>query len=320
MDRRQLLGFSLATLGAAAAGGLTWRSFSAAMARAQARTRGRSRTFQSRFGVMEYAEAGSGPPLLMIHGTGGGFDQGLNFAQPLVARWRIIAPSRFGYLRSSFPENPSSERQADAFVDLLDELGINRAPIIGGSAGALSAMQFAIRHPDRCSALVAMVPAAYAPGRPPVEPPNPLAQAIIDYALKSDFLFWLGSSLNEDAMIAALLATDPALVKAASPAEQVRVRAILRNILPVSARAQGFLNDAQLAYDPAPMLIETIRAPTLALSLEDDRFQTLAAAQHIANTVADAELAVFPTGGHVWVGREREVFRSVDAFLSRHAR
>jgi len=320
MHRRQLLGFSLAMLGAVSAGGLTWRNFSAAMTQAHARTQGRSRTFQSRFGVTEYAEAGSGPPVLMIHGTGGGFDQGLDFAQPLAARWRIIAPSRFGYLRSSLPDDPSSERQADAFVDLLDELGINRAPIIGGSAGALSAMQFAIRHPNRCSALVAMVPAAYAPGRPPVEPPNPIAQAIIDYALKSDFLFWLGLSLNEDAMIAALLATDPALVKAASPAEQARVRAILRNILPVSARAQGFLNDAQLAYDPAPMPIEMIRAPTLALSLEDDRFQTLAAARHIANTVPNAELAAFPTGGHVWVGREREVFRSVDAFLSRHAR
>lgn len=320
MRRRRVLGFGLAASGALLAGWFTSGAFSAAMARAHARTQGRSNIIQSRFGALEYAEAGSGPPVLMIHGTGGGFDQGLDFAQPLAARWRIIAPSRFGYLRSSFPDDPTSERQADAFVELLDELGINRAAIIGGSAGALSAMQFAIRHPDRCSALVAMVPAAYAPGRPPVEPPNPIAKSIIDYALKSDFLFWLGLSLNEDSMIAALLATDPALVKAASPAEQARVQAILRNILPVSARARGFLNDAQLAYDPAPMPIETIRVPTLALSLEDDRFQTLSAAQHIANVVPDAELAVFPTGGHVWVGREREVFRSVDAFLSRHAR
>jgi 2-hydroxy-6-oxonona-2,4-dienedioate hydrolase len=53
-----------------------------------------------------------------------------------------------------FPRTPSSENQADAFVDLLDQLGIVRVPAIGGSAGALSAMQFAIRHPDRCSALV----------------------------------------------------------------------------------------------------------------------------------------------------------------------
>lgn len=320
MRRRQLLGLALAASGAVSAGGLTWRAFSAATSRARTLTQGRSTTFQSRFGVMEFAEAGSGPPVLMIHGTGGGFDQGLEFARLLVARWRIIAPSRFGYLRSDLPNDPSSENQADAFVDLLDELGIERAAIIGGSAGALSAMQFAIRHPDRCTALVAMVPAAYAPGRPPVDPPNPLARAIIEHALKSDFLFWLGLSLNEDAMIGALLATDPALVRAASPAEQARVRSILHNILPVSARAGGLTNDAQLAYDPAPMPIESISAPTLALSLEDDLFQTLAAARHIANTVPGAELAVFPTGGHVWVGREHEVFQVVDRFLSRHAR
>jgi dienelactone hydrolase len=40
----------------------------------------------------------------MIHGTGGGFDQGLLFARRLVdAGYRVIAPSRFGYLRSDFP-------------------------------------------------------------------------------------------------------------------------------------------------------------------------------------------------------------------------
>jgi pimeloyl-ACP methyl ester carboxylesterase len=241
-------------------------------------------------------------------------------SQPLsAAGWRVIAPSRFGYLRSAFPYDPSSENQADAFVDLLDHLAIDHAPVIGGSAGALSAMQFAIRHPDRCSALVAMVPAAYAPGRPPVNPPGPLAQAIIDYALKSDFLFWSAMSLNEDAMIGALLATNPALVRGAAPAERARVRSILRHILPVSDRAQGLLNDGRLAYDPAPMALDTIRVPTLALSLEDDRFQTIAAARHIAASVPGARLVTYAEGGHVWVGHHQEVFAEVAGFLSQAA-
>lgn len=311
----------LSLAGAAAlAGGVAWRAFDADIDAARARLRGRSRLIQSRFGALEYAEEGAGPPVLMIHGTGGGFDQGLAFAQPLTANWRVIAPSRFGYLRSANPDDPSSEHQADAFVDLLDRLNIPRAAIIGGSAGALSAMQFAIRHPDRCAALVAMVPAAYAPNRPPVEPPTPLARAIIEYALRSDFIFWAGLRANEDALIAALLATDPALVHAASPEERARVRAIVRDILPVSDRARGLLNDARLAYTPAPMPLDRIRAPTLALSLEDDRFQTLAAARHIANTVPGARLISYPTGGHVWVGRDEEVFAAVDGFLSLHAR
>ncbi len=314
MRRRTMLMLALA--GAAAlAGGVAWRAFDADIDAARARLRGRSRLIQSRFGALEYAEEGAGPPVLMIHGTGGGFDQGLAFAARLTARWRVIAPSRFGYLRSAYPDDPSSEHQADAFVDLLDHLDIQRAAIIGGSAGALSAMQFARRHPDRCAALVAMVPAAYAPGRPPVEPPTPLARAIIEYALRSDFIFWAGLRANEDALIAALLATDPALVHAASPEERARVRAIVRDILPVSDRARGLLNDARLAYTPAPMPLERIRAPTLALSLEDDRFETLAAARHIANTVPGARLLSYPTGGHIWVGRDEEVFAAVDGFL-----
>src|SRR5689334_16704450 len=52
-------------------------------------------------GSIEYALAGNGPPLLMIHGAGGGFDQGLQFGTPLVrAGFTVIAPSRFGYLRT----------------------------------------------------------------------------------------------------------------------------------------------------------------------------------------------------------------------------
>ncbi len=273
--------------------------------------------FESQFGGMEYSIAGSGPPVLMVHGTGGGFDQGLAFAEPLAAAgWQVVAPSRFGYLRSDFPDDPSAENQADAFVDLLDRLGIDRVPLIGGSAGALSAMAFAIRHPDRCAALVALVPAAFAPDRPPPRPPNALAEAIIAYGLRSDFLFWLGMTMGEDAMIGALLATDPSLVQAASPDEQARIRAILHDILPVSDRARGLLNDGKLAGSPEPMALEAISAPTLALSLEDDRFETLAAARHIAATVPGAQLVSFPSGGHVWVGRNDEVWAAVNAFLS----
>ena len=146
MRRRRFLILGLVGAGAALAGGAVWRSFSTEIAEARARTRGRSEVFESRFGAMEYAVAGTGPPVLMIHGTGGGFDQGLAFTEPLVAAgWQIVAPSRFGYLRSDFPDDPSSENQADAFVDLLDRLGIDRVPVIGGSAGALSAM--AVRDP-----------------------------------------------------------------------------------------------------------------------------------------------------------------------------
>lgn len=124
----------------------------------------------------------------MIHGTGGGFDQGLLFTRPAPAI-AIIAPSRFGYLRSSFPAEPSSPNQADALVDLLDHLGLDQVAVAGGSAGALSAIEFAVRHPDRTAALLPIVPATYVPGRALAEtqPPEIGAAMVL---LRSDFLFW----------------------------------------------------------------------------------------------------------------------------------
>lgn len=316
MQRRQLLALGIVAAAAGIGGIASRQAFAADLDRAKARLGRGSVVFDSRFGRMEYAVQGSGPPCVMIHGTGGGFDQGLEFAARLIAAGRqIIAPSRFGYLRSAFPADPSSEAQADVIIDLLDHLGIARVPVIGGSAGALSAMQFAIRHPDRCSALVALVPAAYTPDRAPPPPPNALAAGIITYGLQSDYLFWCGLKLAEDAMIGALLATDPALVHAAAPHEQARVRAILHDILPVSLRVQGLLNDGKLSGAPKPMSLETITVPTFVASVEDDRFGTAAPARFIAASVPGAELVIYRTGGHVWVGHDADLMARVDGFL-----
>ena len=121
--------------------------------------------------------------------------------------------------RSAMPDDASPEAQADAFIDLLDALGIDRVPVVGGSAGALSAIAFALRHPDRCTALIALVPATYAPDRSLAPPPGALTSFIIERGLRSDALFWVGLATAESAMVGALLATDPALVAAASPEE-----------------------------------------------------------------------------------------------------
>ncbi len=322
LTRRML--FALAAGGTAVAVGAGWlqRRYAAAVGAARARIAGyRATTIESRFGPLEYAEAGTGKPVLMIHGSGGGCDQGLLFAAPLVEHgMRVISPSRFGYLGSAFPTDPSSENQADAFVDLLDALDIDRIPVIGGSAGALSALAFAIRHPDRCAALIPVVPAAYAPNRPPARPWSPGQERLVEAALGSDFLFWAAMSAMPDLMIGSVLATDPALFAAAMPDERSRVQAILDAILPVSERAQGLLNDMRLAGDPQPLPLEAITAPTLAISVEDDRYLTADAARYIADRVAGARLILYPTGGHVWIGHNAELFSAIQGFIEETAR
>ncbi|WP_162783756.1 alpha/beta fold hydrolase [Devosia naphthalenivorans] len=270
----------------------------------------------TRFGDLEYAEAGKGVPLLMVHGTGGGFDQALFFARRFKeSGYRVIAPSRFGYLRSAMPPDPSSENQADAFVDLLDALQVDSVAVAGGSAGALSAMAFAIRHPDRCAALLPLVPASYVPRETPVESVPPVQMQMAMAVLRSDFLFWLAIATLPDFLTRALLATSPALVRAASHDEQARARHILESILPVSRRVEGLLNDARLSGNPAKMSIETIAVPTLAVSYEDDAFGTAAAARYIGEHVRDGRVHIFPDGGHIGIGHDAESFFLIDRFL-----
>src|SRR5687767_12788532 len=90
------------------------------------------------WGAVEYAERGSGDPLLVVHGIFHNCVGGLLSIRDFSGR-RFIAPSRFGYLGSSIPPDATPADQADAFAALLDALQIDRIDVIGESAGATSA-------------------------------------------------------------------------------------------------------------------------------------------------------------------------------------
>lgn len=314
--RRRVLA-ALAAAAGFAIGGITYGAFAADLAATRRRLAGRSRVIATRFGALEYAIAGEGAPLLMVHGTGGGFDQALTMAEAVIRRGhKVIAPSRFGYLRSDFPADPSSERQADAFALLLDRLRIERAPIAGGSAGALSAAQFALRHPDRCAGLILLVPAANVRGRDPVEM-GAATKFAVERVLRSDFLFWSAWKAAPERLIGSLLATDPALVAAAAPDERRRAYRILAELMPIGARSRGLLNDARLAGAPARIDFSRITASSLVVSVEDDGFGTAGTARDIAAALPDARLVVYPSGGHIWIGHDEAVAAEIDRFLRR---
>lgn len=287
------------------------------MALTRAASDGPSRLLESPQGAIEYADTGQGAPVLMIHGSGGGFDQGLAFAKPLMAAGlRVIAPSRFGYLRSTMPRDATPESQADAFAFLLDSAGLDKVVVIGGSAGALSAIQFAIRHPERCRALVLVVPASHAPDRPAGTNAAPALWPVIEAALGSDPLFWAAIKAAPAFMTRMVLATDPAFLETAGEAERARVRDMLLHILPVSRRKAGLLMDMATAGDPPPYPLETIACPVLAISAADDLYGTAASARHIAATAPDARLLVYGDGGHMLVGRQDEMWSAIEAFIA----
>ncbi|MCS6758701.1 MAG: hypothetical protein MO852_06455 [Candidatus Devosia euplotis] len=161
-----------------------------------------------------------------------------------------------------------------------------------------------------------IVPVTYAPDKGATTSDNapPGIEAAMTL-LQSGFLFWVALSAAPGMMTGTLLATDPALLAAASNAEVTRAHERLWSILPASDRADGLINDARLAGNPQPAAIQTITAPLLTISVEDDRFGTTRTARHIASMVTGARLAIFPTGGHIWLGHNQELFDRVDSFL-----
>lgn len=231
---------------------------------------------------------------------------------------RVIAPSRFGYLRSNFPADHSSEAQADAFVELLDHLRLAKVVVAGGSAGALSAVQFALRHPDRTSALVLIVPAANVEGHDPNEM-SPMQEWVVRRLVTSDFFYWSGRKVAPKKLIGFLLASDPSLLNQLPADERARACRILDQMLPISARWRGMLNDARLAGHPSEVDFRRISAPTLIISAEDDRFGTAATSRAIATQMPSAKLHIFPTGGHIFLGHDEDSATEIARFVKQHA-
>ena len=300
-------------------GGLAYSRYSPTIDRARARISTGSQIVATRCGPIEYAEKGEGRPVLVVHGAGGGFDQALDLGQGLVrAGFRVIAPSRFGYLRTPVPADASAEAQADAHACLLDALNVSRAAVVGVSAGGPSALQFALRFPDRTAALVLLVPAVYAPRQNQAPPRASRATLLLfDTALRSDFLFWAGSKIAPRTYIRAILGTPPALVANASPDEQARLQLVVDQILPVSARRAGLLNDARVVSSLTRSDLGKIAAPTLAISTADDGYGTFAAARYTAEHVPNGRFIGYPSGGHMFVGRNIAVQTEIVSFLNR---
>ena len=291
-----------------------WRGYVDAMARAEQRVSMGSQLALTPCGPIEYAVVGKGNPILFVHGAGGGYDQGSGIARELAQQGlQVITVSRFGYLRTPLPADASAAAQADAHACLLDALGVERAVVIGVSAGAPSTMQLALRHPQRMVGMVLLVPAYVSPARK-ASPPPPATEFLFDTALRSDFAYWATMRVARDTLIESLLATPPAVVHRADADERWRVASMVEHILPVSERRLGLVNDARMLSTPSSGALERIEAPALIVSARDDGFGTWDNAREIAARLPHARFVGYESGGHVWVGHHQEVLAEVVAF------
>jgi pimeloyl-ACP methyl ester carboxylesterase len=321
--RLRRIAFALSALLLAAAIVTICMEFRRDIGHAYERIAAGSEIAQTRCGPIEYAVAGEGPALLSVHGAGGGFDQGLEIAEPLVrSGFRVISVSRFGYLRTPLPLDASAAAQADAYACLLDALRVERAAVLGTSAGGPSSMMFALRHPDRTNALALLVPAAYAPR------PNDAASVrtprgtplLFDTALRSDFLFWAMSKFAHDLFNRAILGTPPDVVASASAEDRARVELIMEHILPVKPRRLGLLNDAFVVSELPRYDLEAITVPTLTISAADDLYGTFEGARYSAEHIPGGRFIGYPSGGHMLVGYSAEASSEIAAFLKASAR
>lgn len=270
-------------------------------------------------GPIEFAESGDGPAVLLIHGAGGGFDQGLDLGRAFVGdNYRVIAPSRFGYLGTPLLADASAEAQADAHLRLLDALELDRVPVIGVSAGAPSAMRLCLKYPERCSALVLIVPMAWSPQRATVAP-SPFFEIVLNAIAASDVLFWTATKVARMTLLKTILGTPLQNYWNATTDERRTVDQMLRGILPISRRAAGIWNDSVVSSNLTRYPLEDIRVPTLVISAADDLYGTYDGSFYTAEQIHDGRFVGFATGGHLLIGHQGEVRSQVTSFLERPA-
>ncbi len=310
--RLLLFATSLALAGAA---GAIFLFYANELGRAREAAKKGSLVIETSAGPIEYAERGSGILLLSIHGAGGGFDPGLaNASEFLGDSFRVIAPSRFGYLRTPVPQDHSPAAQADAHAALLSKLNIPKAIVVGVSAGARSAIELALRYPDMVGSLILIVPGTYSPASP----------VSIEASRGNRFVFWIVNTGGDFAwwaaekvapsMLIRFLGVRPDLVAAAPQAERDRVKRMIKSIEPLSLRFPGINLDSNPNLHELPL--ENIAVPTLIVTARDDGFNTLPAAEFLAGKIPGAKLVVYDTGGHLLVGHSKAVRATVRSFLN----
>ena len=102
-----------------------------------------------------YRDVGSGETLLLIHGMAGSSETWRAVIPQLSKKYRVVAPDLLGHGQSAKPRGDYSLGAFAVWLrDLLDELGVTRATIVGQSLGGGVAMQFTYQHPDYCQRLV----------------------------------------------------------------------------------------------------------------------------------------------------------------------
>ncbi|SDS73999.1 Pimeloyl-ACP methyl ester carboxylesterase [Microterricola viridarii] len=262
------------------------------------------RVVSTRSGPVECAERGNGEPVLALHGTPGGWDQGLVAGEYLrLNGFRIIAPSRPGYLGTPLSTGRTFAEQGDALAALLDALEIDRIIAFAVSGGGPAGYELAARHPDRVAKLVQVdgvcIPGPIPGGLAGIGVPDALLRAQI----------WLLAHATEPTLrvLLRLFGSESTAVRseraaklAAIPGRTALLEATFRSSLGSARRRQGMKNDFT-PFTPAPL--ERVSCPTLIVHGRSDTAVPPSNAEYAHEHIAGSEL-YWMDGSHLAFGLE----------------
>jgi len=271
-----------------------------------------SKVVDTACGPIEYTEIGTGSPVLVVHGASGGYDQGLVMARLQGDMFRCIAMSRFGYLRTPMPDDPSHAAQADAYAALLDVLGIHKTAIIAGSAGGLSALHFTLRYPERCTALVLLSAVSK-----PLQLRSPYRNVIYGALYRSDFISWLVATLTSPSNAPrSIISSNKKNMLSNKDLEWLAD--FSQTTQPTSFRRVGMFTDIDQIFNLEPIPLDQIAIPTLIVHAADDGIVPKGHAYHAHRNIPRSELLEIPSGGHLLMGSHEIIKERVVDFLNEH--
>ncbi|MEU6352736.1 alpha/beta fold hydrolase [Streptomyces sp. NPDC047072] len=266
-------------------------------------------------GTLRYHEAGDGPPLLMLHGSGPGVTGWRNYGDNLpvfAEHFRCLALEFPGFgVSDPTDENPMAAAPK-AVLRFLEGLGLDRVDVIGNSMGGFVAAGLAVGNPTLFRRIVTVGGV----GRNILSPaPSEGLNLLVEFAedpTRDNLVQWLRSMVHDPKLLTEELieqrwasATEPATLEAS------------RRIY--GRRAMAAMTAAQAASDqPIWALLHKIAAPTLLTWGRDDRVTPLENALLAMRTIPKAELHVLPDCGHWAMIEQKAAWESaVLAFLTR---
>ncbi|MEU8363107.1 alpha/beta hydrolase [Nonomuraea sp. NPDC048882] len=287
------------------------------------------RTAQTRRGPIEYDLYGTeGPVLLSVHAGLGGADQGRLFAGWLQqGGFRILSPSRPGYLGTPLESGRTNEEQADLLAALLDELGIDRVGVLAVSAGSPVGYTFAARHPDRIWGMVSI--GGVSKQQPPGKPSSSLRRTFLNTVGQK--LTRLTAMLSFETVVSATLDETSTFNEEQragrlsyimnTPRVRTLFEAMFETTFPYEERWPGTDNDAAQARRGGSPL-ERITAPTLVIHGRQDGDVSFDHGEYAAERIPGAQHYWMENEDHLgfWLSPRADQSQAVvRTFLRQHA-